>query len=262
MRKCPMKRRKAQSKANAKISFLNEMNMNNTRAMEEGPIKKKWTKFDIQTIKPLTPAQEEMFHAFFNGDNICAHGSAGTGKTFIGLYLAFLEVLDKRFEPDHIIIVRSIVPTRDLGHLPGTLEEKASVDERPYIDICEDLFGHTTTYEQMKNAGLIKFMSTSYIRGLTWNNAVVIVDEIQNLNWHEIDSVMTRIGINTRIVALGDVTQSDLSMSGKDKSGVIPFLDVIKDMDSFEHIRFGREDIVRSEFVKSWIIASENRNVA
>lgn len=257
-----MKRNKAQSKANAKISFLNEMNINNTRAMEDGPIKKKWTKFDIQTIKPLTPAQEDMFHAFFNGNHICAHGSAGTGKTFIALYLAFQDILDQRYDPNHLIIVRSNVPTREVGHLPGDLEEKMSEYERPYIDMCEELFGHATTYEQMKNAGLIKFMSTSFIRGLTWNNAVVLIDEIENLCFHEINSVMTRIGLGTRIFAIGDVTQADLSMTGKDRSGIIPFLDVIKDMERFEHIRFGREDIVRSEFVKSWIIASENRNVA
>ena len=257
-----MRRKKAQSKANAKISFLNEMNINNTRAMEEGPIKKKWTKFDIKTIKPLTPAQEEMFHSFFNGNHICAHGSAGTGKTFIALYLAFLEILDKRFDPDHIIIVRSNVATRDVGHLPGDLEEKMSEFELPYIDMCEELFDHVTTYEHMKNLGLIKFMPTSFIRGLTWNNAVVIIDEIENLNWHEIDSVMTRIGINTRIIAVGDVAQADLPMTGKDRSGIIPFLDVIRDINSFDKIHFGREDIVRSEFVKSWIIASEDRNVA
>ncbi len=206
-------KRKAQSKNKEQIAFLNEININNTRAMEEGPIKKKWSEHDLTCVKPLTPTQEDMFHAFFNGQHICAHGSAGTGKTFLALYLAFREIFDKRYEPDHIIIVRSNVATREVGHLPGTLDEKMSEFERPYRDMCHELFGRFTTYDDMKSSGLISFMPTSFVRGLTWNNAVVLVEEGQNLNFHEINSIMTRVGINTKVIFTADKVQTDLTNS-------------------------------------------------
>lgn len=256
------RRRKAQSKAKETISFLNEMNINNTKAMEEGPIKKKWHIHDLNVMNPLTPNQEDMFHAFYNGSHICAQGSAGTGKTFLALYLAFQEILDHKFPARQIIIVRSNVPSRDIGFLPGTEEEKMSVYELPYHDICEELFGKSSTYDDMKKAGLIKFMSTSHVRGLTWDDSVVIVEECQNLNFHEIDSIMTRTGRRTRLIVTGDVPQADLPHNGKDQSGMRHFLEVIRDIDDFVNIRFTEHDIVRSDFVKSWIIASQNLNAA
>lgn len=255
-------RRKAQSKQKEQIAFLNNVNINNTKAMEEGPIKKKWSEHDLACIKPLTSTQEDMFHAFFNGYHICAHGSAGTGKTFLALYLGFREIFDKRYYPNHIIIVRSNVPTREVGHLPGTLDEKMSEYERPYRDMCHELFGRLSTYDDMKTAGIISFMSTSFVRGLTWNNAVVIVEEGQNLSFHEISSIFTRIGENTRIIFTGDTLQSDLSSSGRDKSGMKIMLNIIKDMDKFSSIKFTTHDIVRSNFVKSWIVACEKLKVA
>lgn len=256
------RRRKAQSKTKEQISFLNEMNINNTLAMEEGPIKKKWSIHDLKAVKALTPTQEDMFHAFYNENHICAHGSAGTGKTFLALYLAFQEVLDNRFNAERIIIVRSNVTTRDVGHLPGTLDEKMAAFEAPYRDICAELFKRNSTYDDMKTSRLITFMPTSFVRGLTWNNAVVIVEEGQNLNFHEINSIMTRVGYNTRIIFTGDVPQADLALNGKDRSGMLQFLEVIRDVDNFENIAFTHNDIVRSDFVKSWIIASENLNAA
>lgn len=249
--------RKSQSKLKEQIAFLNEVNINNTKAMEEGPIKKKWTTHDLGNIRALTPAQEDLFHAWFNGKHICAHGTAGTGKTFLALYLAFREVLDNRYPADHIIIVRSNVSTREVGHLPGTLDEKMSEYERPYRDILGELFDRFSTYDDMKAAGLVTFMSTSFVRGLTWNNAVVIVEEGQNLNFHEINSIMTRVGQDTRVIFTGDVPQSDLGTTGKDKTGMIHMLDVIQHMDHFASVKFTTHDIVRSEFVKSWILATE-----
>lgn len=254
-------KRKAQSKQKEQIAFLNKININNSKAMEEGPIKKKWSEHDLLCIKPLTPTQEDMFHAFFNGQHLCVHGSAGTGKTFLALYLAFREVFDKRFYPDHIIIVRSNVPTRDVGHLPGTLDEKMAEYERPYREICSELFGRITTYDDMKSAGLISFMSTSFVRGLTWNNAVVVIEEGQNLNFHEINSLMTRVGENTRVLFTGDTIQTDLT-NNREKQGMKQFLEVINQMSDFASIKFTKHDIVRSEFVKLWIMATEQVQAA
>lgn len=253
-----MKRKthKAQSRQQEQITFLNNVNINNTRAIEEGPIKKKWSEHDLKCIKPLTPAQEDMFHAFFNGKHICAHGTAGTGKTFLALYLAFREVLDKRCYSDHIIIVRSNVSTRKMGHLPGKVDEKMAEFEVGYRTMCAELFGRFTTYDDMKSVGLITFISTSFIRSLTWNNAVVIVEEGQNLNFHEINSIMTRIGKNTTVIVTGDKTQTDLTDKNEIR-GISLFLEIIKEMKHFETIQFNKHDIVRSEFVKSWIIATE-----
>lgn len=231
----------------------------NGRAQQEGPKRKKWTEHDLKSIKPITPNQEEMFHEWFNGQNICAHGVAGSGKTFLALYLAFISVIEKQ-EQHKIIIVRSAVQVRTIGHLPGTIDEKLEVYEMPYRDICTELFGRKSTYDDMKDANIIEFMPTSFIRGLTWDNAIIIIDEINNLTWHEIDSVITRTGQNSRIIAAGDIKQTDLEprKDGTNMCGVYSFLKTIKNMKEFSTIHFTIHDIVRSQLVKSWIIASQD----
>lgn len=249
--------RKAKSRIREEIEFLNNVHVHNAKAKEDGPIKKKWTLHDLGSIKALTPAQEDMFHAWFNNKHLCAYGTAGTGKTFLALYLAFRDILDQRFEPNHVIIVRSNVSTRELGHRPGTTEEKMADYEIPYRDICAELFGRPSTYDDMKRAGMIEFQSTSFVRGRTWNKAIVIIEEGQNLNFHEMNSIMTRIGLETRVIFTGDKLQSDLPFNGRDKSGIGQFIEVINEMDRFETIRFTKHDIVRSEFVRSWIEAVE-----
>lgn len=234
---------------------------NNARAVEEGPIKKHWTKHDLRTVRPLTENQHDMFRQYFQGDNIVAYGSAGTGKTFICLYLAMCDVLDGNKPQDHIIIVRSAVTTRELGFMPGTLEEKVALFENPYRDILNELFGRFGTYDNMKEANLIRFVTTSYVRGLTWDDAVIIVDEGQNMTDHEIHSIMTRVGNNSRVIFTGDLAQNDL-INGKktEKSGMKRMLKIIEKMDEFSSVCFTTEDIVRSDFVKAWIVASESVN--
>lgn len=229
------------------------LNLNGTAQME-GPKRKSWSMHDIKNIKPLTPTQEDFFHAWFNGDNICAHGCAGTGKTFLALFLALQEVLAKR--KNRIIIVRSAVPTRDIGHLPGTLEEKIMKFEEPYHDILWELMGRKSSYSDMKDSGLIEFHSTSFLRGLTWDNAIVISDEAENNTFHEIDNVMTRLGENTRIIFTGDTKQTDLDGSKKlGTEGLTAAKKVFCAMDSFTCVEFTEHDIVRGPLVKSWIIA-------
>lgn len=245
----------------AELEYLNLALTLNGKATEEGPKRKTWTGHDLKVIKPLTSNQEEMFRQWCEGSNLCAHGSAGTGKTFLALYLALSAVIDRR-EQNRIVIVRSAVATRDIGFLPGSLEEKVAMYELPYHDILWELVGRPSTYQDMKDAGVIEFMTTSFIRGLTWDNAVVIVDEGQNMTFHEIDSIMTRLGNNTRIIVTGDVRQTDLeNKKGTSGCGMVSFLSVIKNMKEFDTVQFTSHDIVRSDLVKSWIIALEATTV-
>lgn len=252
------KRSYKRARRNEDIEFLKEALNANGHAIEEGPKKKTWSIKDLKSIKPKTAAQEEMFQAWFSGKHVCASGSAGTGKTFLAFYLALNEYLQQRTR--RIIIVRSAVTTRDLGFLPGTLEEKTAQYELPYHDIAWELIGRASTYQDMKDAGIIEFMTTSFVRGLTWDNAIVIVEEAQNMTFHEINSIMTRIGENTRIIVTGDTKQTDLNEGKKHLGleGMSQAIRVFDNMDSFASVHFTKHDIVRSEFVKSWIVACEH----
>lgn len=209
---------------------------------------------DLLTFDPLTGQQTKTFREYRDGKHLVLHGIAGTGKTFSSLYLALEEVLDASSRYDRVIIVRSIVPTRDIGFLPGTEEEKTAVYEAPYRAICSTLFDNPLSYDSLKEQGRIVFTNTSFIRGLNINNAIVIVDELQNLSFHELDSVITRMGDNARIIFAGDYRQTDLHKH-QDKQGVKQFMEILNTMDEVECIEFYADDIVRSSFVKDYIIA-------
>lgn len=246
---------KRKVKSNNVVRFSPEV-VFNQQAIAEGPKRKTWSSHDLKNIKPLTFNQGEMVREFFDGRNICAHGSAGSGKTFLAIFLALTEILGRNSDVDHIIIVRSAVPTRDLGFTKGSLAEKEAVYEAPYKPIFAELVGRYSTYEDMKEAGIVEFVTTSFIRGVTWDNAIVIVDEGQSMNFHEINTIMTRMGKGSRIVFVGDMPQTDLRKSG-DPSGMPTFLQVVSRMNSFSTIKFVSSDIVRGPLVKEWIIASE-----
>ena len=235
--------------------LLNKHTLNH-KATLEGPKRKTWSIHDLKNIKPLNPTQEDVFQAWFQGSNICAHGSAGTGKTFLALYLAFIELFETK-QQSRIILVRSAVPTREVGFVPGTLEEKTALYEAPYHDICHELMGRKSTYQDMKDAGKIEFMTTSFIRGLTWDNAIVLVDEGENMTFHEINSIMTRVGENSRVIFTGDLVQTDLDGRKNGICGMKQFLDVIDTMHEFASIEFTVDDIVRSGFCKAWITATQ-----
>lgn len=230
----------------------------NGSAKEENRKRKSWTIHDLKSVRPITPSQEDLFCEWLNdsSNNILAHGSAGTGKSFLALYLALGEVLQQ--EQQKIIIVRSAVPAREIGFTPGTEAEKMSVYESPYHNILHELVGRSSTYQDMKDAGLVEFVSTSFIRGVTWDNSIIIFDEIQNATWEEINTVITRVGYNSRIILCGDIKQNDLHFKRNDISGFDKLIKVASKMNSFKQIHFTQEDIVRCEFVKEWIIACEN----
>lgn len=243
-------------KHQSQIREMNEMLNHNVIAQFDGPKRKKWSLHDLKNIQPMTDRQRDTFEAFFSDSHICAHGSAGVGKTYIALYLAMRDILDKTRDQTRLIIVRTTVQGRNQGHLPGTQEEKEAPFELPYKDIMHDLFGRATTYDDMKEAKLIEFKSTTALRGLTWDDAIIVMDEFQNMTWEEIDSVITRVGTNTKLIVCGDVHhQCDLTRH--EVSGAQNALKVMNEMSQFSCIQFTKDDIVRSEFVKQWITARE-----
>jgi|TARA_B110000908_G_scaffold143367_1_gene172265 phosphate starvation-inducible protein PhoH len=201
--------------------------------------------FDLREIEPLTRNQ---LKAFESTQHLVLHGLAGTGKTFISSYLAYDDMIKYKFQK--LVIIRSAVPTRDIGFLPGTEKEKASVYEEPYKDIANDLFARGDAYEILKQKNLVEFMTTSFIRGITLRDAVILIDECQNMSFHELDSIITRMGENCRIIFCGDFRQADLK-----GNGIKDFFQILKRMQVFTFIEFEVEDIVRSDFVKTYIIA-------
>ena len=211
---------------------------------------------DMIEIEPLTDNQQKAFKAYENENSLVLAGSAGTGKTFMALSLALEDVLDRETRYDKVVIVRSIVPTRDIGYLPGNEEEKKDAYTGPYRSACTELFQDPEAWEKLKAQGHVEFLSTSFIRGINIHNAVVIIDEMQNLTFHELDSVITRIGRNCKFVMCGDYYQSDFDKE-KDRTGILRFLEIIESLNNFTVIEFGWEDIVRSDFVRDYIMTKE-----
>ena len=220
----------------------------------------------VLNIEPLTDNQETLFNSYKADKNIVAYGCAGTGKTFITLYNALKDVLDERSSYEKIYIVRSLVATREIGFLPGDHEDKSSLYQIPYKNMVKYMFAMPTDadfemlYGNLKTQGTISFWSTSFIRGTTLDNAIIIVDEFQNLNFHELDSIITRVGENSKIMFCGDATQTDLQKTNE-KNGIIDFMKVLRHMPSIDIIEFGVEDIVRSGLVKEYILAKMELNL-
>jgi len=211
-------------------------------------------------IEPLTENQKRLFDSYAAGKHIVAYGAAGTGKTFITLYNALVDVLDERTPYEKIYLVRSLVPTREIGFLPGSHDDKADIYQIPYKNMVKYMFQMPSDadfemlYGNLKSQETIKFWSTSFIRGVTLDNCIIIVDEFANLNFHELDSIITRVGENTKICFCGDATQSDL-IKTNERNGIVDFMSVLRKMNSFDIIEFGVEDIVRSGLVKEYLIA-------
>ena len=214
----------------------------------------------MREITPLTANQQILFDSYNDNKNLVAYGCAGTGKTFITLYNALKDVLDEKTPYEKIYIVRSLVSTREIGFLPGDHEDKSSLYQIPYKNMVKYMFEMPTEadfemlYGNLKTQGTISFWSTSFIRGTTLDKAIVLVDEYQNLNFHELDSIITRVGQDSKIMFCGDATQSDL-IKTNERNGVSDFMRILRIMPSVDLIEFGIEDIVRSGFVKEYLLS-------
>ena len=214
---------------------------------------------ELREIRPLNKTQESVFEYFYE-NHLVLNGLAGTGKTFLAMFLALREVLEYN-NYKNIVIVRSAVQTRDIGFMPGDEQEKMSFYERPYADIARDLCNRGDAYDILKNRGVVEFMSSSFIRGITLDNTIVIVDEMQNMTFQELDSIATRLGRNSKIVFCGDYNQSDLKKD-REKQGVLDFLRVMEKIPQVETVRFSEQDIVRSGFVRDYIIQKNELGIS
>ena len=229
------------------------------RQMKRKPINSGY----LTQIKPLTPSQEKVFDAFSKQKNLYLYGAAGTGKTFIGMYLALQEILNEQSSYDKLYIVRSLVPTREIGFLPGDHDDKAELYQITFQNMVRYMFkmpddaSFDMLYANLKAQETISFWSTSFLRGTTLDNSIVLVDESQNLNFHELDSIITRLGVNTKIIFAGDAAQTDL-VKTNERNGILDFMKIIQGMDEFEMVEFGIQDIIRSGLVKSYLINKLN----
>jgi predicted ribonuclease YlaK len=233
--------------------------MSNKQMKRKKPIDSSY----LLPVEPLTDNQKIMFEEYGKGQNIYAYGCAGTGKTFVALYLALRDVLSEHTPYDKVYIVRSLVATREIGFLPGTHEDKASLYQIPYKNMVKYMFempddnSFEMLYENLKAQETVSFWSTSFLRGTTLDNSIVIIDECQNLNFHELDSIMTRCGQDTKIMFCGDARQSDLQKSNE-RTGIVDFQRILEDMKEFSLVEYNIEDIVRSGLVKSYLISKIN----
>lgn len=210
---------------------------------------------DMITVQPKTSKQKDFFDAYRDGHYfMCLHGVAGTGKSYIALYKALEEVMDKSNPYGQVVIIRSAVQSRDMGHLPGTVDDKMDIYIQPYRQITSDLFKRSDAWNRLYEQGHVEFMSTSFIRGTTFTNSILLIDEFQNMNFEELDTIITRVGHTSKIIFCGDVRQTDLRKRD-DKSGLTKFLAIADKMPQFSRFEFTLDDIVRSSLVKDYIVA-------
>ena len=220
---------------------------------------KEITYSQLNQIKPVTDSQKLVFDTWKKGLNQFLFGCAGTGKTFVSLYLALSEVLRNETPYDKVIMVRSLIPTREIGFLPGDEEDKAALYQVPYSNMMQFMFeqpneqAFESLYNRIKAQGSYYFLSTSFLRGLTFDNSIIIVDECQNLNFHELDTIITRVGQDSKIVFCGDFSQTDLTRTNE-RNGLMDFLQILQEMEEFNCVEFNIGDIVRSGFVRNYLI--------
>ena len=214
---------------------------------------------NLVTVNAVTDNQKRAFQEYKNGKNLFLYGAAGTGKTFVTLYLALQEVLRNETKYDCVYLVRSAVPTREIGFLPGDEEDKTALFQVPYQNMVQFMFEQASDsafsmlYDRLKVQGSVMFLTTSFLRGITLDNAIIIVDECQNLNFHELDTIMTRVGQDSKIIFSGDYFQTDLQKNGE-KEGLGSFMAILEAMEEFSTVEFTIGDIVRSGLVRSYLI--------
>ena len=217
--------------------------------------------FSIRNIEPLTENQGKAFDAYDDGMHLVLSGSAGTGKTFLAMSMALRELIkSNNSNYKKLIIIRSAVPSRDLGFVPGTLEEKSKIYQDPYMNIANELIGRGDAWHFLVNKEIIEFQTTSFLRGLTFTDCIIIFDEFQSATFHEIDTVLTRIGENCRFILCGDFCQNDLSIK-REKSGFEDAIRILRQIEHVQEIKFTVEDVVRSGFVKQYLIEKERQGL-
>lgn len=213
---------------------------------------------ELKDIYPITDNQVRTVQNYNQGDNLLLHGCAGTGKTFLSIFLALKEIMDGRTRRNRLVIIRTAQSSKDIGFLPGSEKQKLEVYEAAYRAICSELFHRDDAYEILKQKGVIEFHGTSFLRGTTIDNAIILVDEVQNQRYVELRTVLTRTGDHSRIILCGDTKQDDLTSERyKESSGLPDMIKVLQNMDSISSVQFTIDDIVRSGFVRDFII-SEN----
>ena len=221
--------------------------------------KKEISSSDLVEVKPITDNQKLVFESYKKGLNQFLFGCAGTGKTFVSLYLGLRDVLKNETAYERVVIVRSLIPTREIGFLPGDEEDKAALYQVPYSNMVQFMFkqpneqAFSMLYDRLKAQGSFYFLSTSFLRGLTFDNSIIIVDECQNLNFHELDTIITRVGQDSKIIFCGDFMQTDLTKMGE-RNGLHDFLRILEEMKQFNCVEFNIGDIVRSGFVRDYLI--------
>ena len=221
--------------------------------------KKEISSSDLVEVKPITDNQKLVFESYKKGNNQFLFGCAGTGKTFVSLYLGLRDVLKNETAYERVVMVRSLIPTREIGFLPGDEEDKAALYQVPYSNMVQFMFkqpneqAFNMLYDRLKAQGSFYFLSTSFLRGLTFDNSIIIVDECQNLNFHELDTIITRVGQDSKIIFCGDFMQTDLTKMGE-RNGLHDFLRILEEMKQFNCVEFDIGDIVRSGFVRDYLI--------
>jgi len=220
---------------------------------------KEITEEHLIKIKPITDNQKIAVKAYKEGKNLFQYGAAGTGKTFLSLYLALQDVLDMKTPYHRVCIVRSLIPTRDIGFLPGDHDDKSALYQVIYQNMVQFMFkmpnelAFSMLYQNLQQQETLHFLSTSFLRGITFDNSIIIVDECQNLNFHELDTIITRVGQDSKIMFCGDIDQTDL-VKTSEKNGILEFTRILEKMESFELIEYNIGDIVRSGFVREYLI--------
>ena len=214
---------------------------------------------NLVTIKPITDNQKIVFESWKKGQNQFLYGAAGTGKKFCALYLAMKDVMNLQTPYEKVVLVRSLIPTREIGFLPGDEDDKSALYQIPYQNMVQFIFeqpneqSFNNLYDRLKGQGSLHFLSTSFLRGLTMDNAIIIVDECQNMNFHELDTITTRVGQDAKIVFCGDFDQTDLQKQNE-KNGLHDFFRILDEMEEFNCTEFTIGDIVRSGFVRNYLI--------
>ena len=209
-----------------------------------------------KSIVARTPNQRKLTEKFDSNDLLFAVGPAGSGKTYTAIALAVRALKNK--EVRRIILSRPAVEAGEkLGFLPGDMKEKIDPYLQPLYDALLDMLPAEKVKSHIET-GIIQIAPLAFMRGRTLNDAIVILDEAQNTTNHQIKMFLTRMGLNTKMIITGDITQIDLPP--RQKSGLIDAVETLKGIKGIELVEFNKNDIVRHSLVQSIVEAYEKKS--